>query len=253
MTNIRNLLIAVLAFTVAAALIVASAFAADGDNGNSKRRGDNGKLKTGTFQIVVPKADRGGAGRQVAKFLPPKSERTGSGPITAQFVAPKADRGNSSGSSTPTTLFSVSPKAPRAGDGPLAGDGPVTAKFVAPKAPRGNGPVLARVGSRNLPLPSCSRRLLTQPPSTSSSQPPLPLPSRQRHRPPWSRARVRHRPRPSSTPATAKSSLPMCAPPSITATVTMPAPMLIMTNAMTRAIPAARTETMAATEFVAGA
>jgi hypothetical protein len=137
-------------------LIVASAFAADGDNGHSKRRGDNGKLKTGTFQIVVPKADRGGASSQVVKLLPPsispKANRAGSGPI-AQFVPPKADRGNSSGPGTPTTLFSVSPKAPRAGDGPLAGNGPVTAKFVAPKAPRGDGPVLAKVEEPKLATP----------------------------------------------------------------------------------------------------
>ena len=156
MTSIRNSLIAVLAFTVAAALIVASAFAADGDNGNSRRRGDNGKLKTGAFQIVVPKADRGGSGSQVVKLLPPsispKANRAGLGP-TAQFVAPKADRGNSSGPRTPTTLFSVSPKAPRAGDGPLAGNGPVTAKFVAPKASRGDGPVLAKIEEPRLAAP----------------------------------------------------------------------------------------------------
>src|SRR6476659_8839229 len=94
MTSIRNSLIAVLDFTVVAALIVASAFAADGDNGNSKRRGDNGKLKTGTFQIVVPKADR-----------------AVSGP-TAQFVAPKADRSNSSGPRTPTLCSRCRPRRP---------------------------------------------------------------------------------------------------------------------------------------------
>jgi hypothetical protein len=127
--RLRNSLTAALAFTVAATLIVGSAFAADGDNGKFKRRGNNGQLNTGTFQIVVPKADRGGSGRQVAKFVAPKANRT-----TAQFVAPKADRGTTGG---PTTLFSVSPKAPR------TGNGPTVVKFVAPKAPRGDGPVVA--------------------------------------------------------------------------------------------------------------
>jgi hypothetical protein len=56
--RLRNSLTAALAFTVAATLTVGSAFAADGDNGKFKRRGSNGQLKTGTFQIVVPKADR---------------------------------------------------------------------------------------------------------------------------------------------------------------------------------------------------
>ena len=98
-------------------LIAGSAFAADGANGKFKRRGNNAQLNTGTFQIVVPKADRGGSGRQVAKF-----------------VAPKADRGNSSG---PKTLFSISPKAPR------ADSGSTIAQSVAPKAPRGDGPVVA--------------------------------------------------------------------------------------------------------------
>jgi hypothetical protein len=127
--RLRNSLTAALAFTVAATLIVGSAFAADGDNGKFKRRGNNNQFKTGTFQIVVPKADRGGSGRQVAKFVAPKANRT-----TAQFVAPKADRGTTGG---PTTLFSVSPKAPR------TGNGPTVVKFVAPKAPRGDGPVVA--------------------------------------------------------------------------------------------------------------
>lgn len=149
--RLRNSLTAALAFTVAATLIVGSAFAADGDNGKFKRRGNNGQLKTGTFQIVVPKADRGGSGRQVAKFVAPKADRGNSGPVkvfslppkaprvdrgstTAQFVVPKADRGNSSG---PKTLFSISPKAPR------ADSGSTTAQIVAPKAPRGDGPVVA--------------------------------------------------------------------------------------------------------------
>ena len=167
-TRLRTSFTAVLAFTVAATLIVGSAFAADGDGGKSKRRGNNNQFKTGTFQIVVPKADRGGSGGKVAKFLPPKADRGGSGrqvakfvapkadrgnsgPVkvfslppkapradggstTAQFVAPKADRGNSSG---PKTLFSISPKAPR------ADSGSTTAQIVAPKAPRGDGPVVA--------------------------------------------------------------------------------------------------------------
>ena len=149
--RLRNSLTAALAFTVAATLIVGSAFAADGDGGKNKRRGNNGQLKTGTFQIVVPKADRGGSGRQVAKFVAPKADRGNSGPVkvfslppkaqradrgstTAQFVVPKADRGNSSG---PKTLFSISPKAPR------VDSGSTTAQIVAPKAPRGDGPIVA--------------------------------------------------------------------------------------------------------------
>jgi hypothetical protein len=147
--RLRNSLTAALAFTVAATLIAGSAFAAD--NGKNKRRGNNGQLNTGTFQIVVPKADRGGSGRQVAKFVAPKADRGNSGPVkvfslppkaprvdrgstTAQFVVPKADRGNSS---DPKTLFSISPKAPR------ADRGSTTAQIVAPKAPRGDGPIVA--------------------------------------------------------------------------------------------------------------
>src|SRR5262245_18558632 len=80
-------------------LIAGSAFAADGANGKFKRRGNNAQLNTGTFQIVVPKADGGGSGRQVAKF-----------------VAPKDDRGNSSGSKM---LFSISTQAPRADSGSI--------------------------------------------------------------------------------------------------------------------------------------
>ena len=145
-TRLRNSLTAALAFTVAATLIVGSAFAADGGNGKFKRRGNNGKFNTGTFQIVVPKADRGGSGRQVAKFVArrPTGATVGNPVIfscrprpiatTAQFVAPKADRGNSSG---PKTLFSISPKAPR------ADSGSTTAQIVAPKAPRGDGPIVA--------------------------------------------------------------------------------------------------------------
>jgi hypothetical protein len=145
-THLRNSLTAALAFTVAATLIVGTAFAADGGNGKFKRRGNNGQLNTGTFQIVVPKADRGGSGGKVAKFVAPKADRT-----TAQFVAPKADRGKTGG---PTTLFSLSPKAQRTGNGPTVvkfvapkaprGDGgSTTAQIVAPKAPRGDGPIVA--------------------------------------------------------------------------------------------------------------
>ena len=130
---LRTSFTAVLAFTVAATLIVGSAFAADGDNGKSKRRGNNNQFKTGTFQIVVPKADRGGSGGKVAKFLPPKADRGGSGRQVAKFVAPKADRGNSG----PVKVFSLPPKAPR------ADTGSTTAQIVAPKAPRGDGPVVA--------------------------------------------------------------------------------------------------------------
>jgi hypothetical protein len=154
--RLRNSLTAALAFTVAATLIVGSAFAADGDNGKFKRRGNNGQLNTGTFQIVVPKADRGGSGRQVAKFVAPKADRgNGGNPAiitippkanrtTAQFVAPKADRGKTGG---PTTLFSVSPKAPR------TGSGPTVVKFVAPKAPRGDGPIVATAEPPKLTAP----------------------------------------------------------------------------------------------------
>ena len=129
-TRLRNSLTAALAFTVAATLIAGSAFAADGGNGKFKRRGNSGQFNTGTFQIVVPKADRGGSGRQVAKFVAPEGRpghrrqsghhhhaAQGQTRTTAQFVAPKADRGKTGG---PTTLFSLSPKAPRAGNGPTA-------------------------------------------------------------------------------------------------------------------------------------
>jgi hypothetical protein len=51
--------------------IVASAFATDGDDGKSKRRGGNGRLMTATFQIVVSKADRDGSGRKLARILAP--------------------------------------------------------------------------------------------------------------------------------------------------------------------------------------
>jgi hypothetical protein len=172
-THLRNSLSAVLAFTVAATLIAGSAFAADGGNGKFKRRGNNGQLNTGTFQIVVPKADRGGSGRQVAKFVAPKADRgNGGNPAiitippkanrtTAQFVAPKADRGKTG---SPTTLFSVSPKAPRTGNGPTVvkfvapkaprGDsGSTTAQIVAPKAPRGDGPIVATAEPPKLAAP----------------------------------------------------------------------------------------------------
>ncbi len=176
-TSFRNFLIAALAFTVAATLIVASAFAADGNDGKAKRLGDKGKLNTATFHILVPKADRLGAGGKVAKFVAPKADRTGasggqvakfvapkadrtgaSGGQVAKFVAPKADRGNTGG---PVTLFSLSPKAPRAGKGsttaqivapkaPRGGDTPTSVKFVAPKAPRGDGQVVAKLDEPKL-------------------------------------------------------------------------------------------------------
>jgi hypothetical protein len=149
-----NSLSAVLAFSVAATLIVGSAFAADG---KFKRRGDGGKFNSGTFQIVVPKADRGGSKGNVAKFVAPKADRGGR--QVAKFVAPKADRGNFSGTKT---LFSLPPKAPRAGSttakfvapkAPRGGDGPAAVKFVAPKAPRGDGPVVAAAEQPKLAAP----------------------------------------------------------------------------------------------------
>ena len=152
-SRLRTSLTAVLAFTVAATLIVGSAFAADGDNGKSKRRGNNNQFKTGTFQIVVPKADRGGSGGKVAKFLPPKADRGGSGRQVAKFVAPKADRGNSG----PVKVFSLPPKAPRA-DG-----GSTTAQIVAPKAPRGDGPIVATAEQPKFTAPQ-----LLAPPTVSA-------------------------------------------------------------------------------------
>jgi hypothetical protein len=174
--------------TVAATLIVGSAFAADGDNGKSKRRGNNGQFKTGTFQIVVPKADRGGSGGKVAKFLPPKADRGGSGRQVAKFVAPKADRGNSG----PVKVFSLPPNAPRADGGsttaqfvvpkadrgnssgpgkvfslppkaPRADGGSTTAQIVAPKAPRGDGPVVATAEQPKFTAPQ-----LLAPPTASA-------------------------------------------------------------------------------------
>lgn len=159
--HLRNSLIAALAVTVAAVLFAGSAFAADGDNGKFKRRGNNAQLNTGTFQIVVPKADRSGSGGTVAKFVAPKADRSGSGSQVAKFVAPKADRGTTRG---PTTLFSLSPEgaagrqryydSPNRGpQGPRGGDGPTVVKFVAPKAPRGDGPVVASAGQPKLAAP----------------------------------------------------------------------------------------------------
>ena len=46
-------------------------FATDGDDGKSKRRGGNGRLTTGTFQIVVSKANRDGSGRKLTRILAP--------------------------------------------------------------------------------------------------------------------------------------------------------------------------------------
>ena len=208
-------------------MIVASAFAADGDDGKSKRRGGNGQRNTGTFQIVIPKADRNGSGRKVAKILTPESDLTGSGPITAQFVPPKADPGNSSG---PTKLFSVSPKEPR------AGDGPVTVKLVTPKAPRGDGPVLAKVSSL--------RQRPPQPPSMSSRAPLL-APVETKAQP-----AVVASESPAPVPAASEADerqveLAYIVPPSVTATMIVPATM----KAMMTPIPEAPTETMAAIEY----
>jgi hypothetical protein len=107
----------------------------------------DGKVKTGTFQIVVPKSERGSAGSTPLSthFVIPKSDRGGAGPVTAQFVPPKADRGNSG---SPTTIQFVPPKANRDN----SGDGAHTAEFVAPKAPKGDKPVLASAEQPVQPL-----------------------------------------------------------------------------------------------------
>jgi hypothetical protein len=145
-------------------LITGSAFAADGDNGKFKRRGGNGNLKTGTFQIVVPKADRGGSKGNVAKFVAPKADRGGR--QVAKFVAPKADRGKTGG---PATLFSLSPKAPR------AGKDSTTAQIVAPKAPRGSdGPTVVKAAHGDGPVvataeqPKLAAPQLLAPPSAAT-------------------------------------------------------------------------------------
>lgn len=128
--------------TVAAAIAFATClttpgFAKDG----------NGKGKTGTFQIVVPKSDRGNSGSVPlsTQFVAPKSDRGGAAPVTAQFVPPKADRGNSG---APTTIQFVPPKAHRDN----SGNGPITAQFVAPKAPRDDKQVLASTEQPAKPL-----------------------------------------------------------------------------------------------------
>src|SRR5262245_31956405 len=108
-----------------------------------KRRGNNAQLNTGTFQIVVPKADRGGSGRQVAKF-----------------VAPKADRGNSSG---PKTLFSISPKAPRADSGSTIGAEGSARRWTSRchgRAAEVCRPATARASFCHKCLPRSSRRFL---------------------------------------------------------------------------------------------
>ncbi|HKA65917.1 MAG TPA: hypothetical protein VKD00_09420 [Methyloceanibacter sp.] len=61
-----------------------------------KRRGNNAQLNTGTFQIVVPKADRG-SGRQVAKFVAPKADRGNFGPIRVFSLPPNSYTGGSYG------------------------------------------------------------------------------------------------------------------------------------------------------------
>ena len=173
MTNmtVRKALTAALALTLAATLMSATSFAKDGDN---DRKSGKNQIKTGTFQFVAPKADRGGdAGKATAKFLPPKSGRdnggsgstpvfrltpkanpAGSGPITTQFVAPKSDRGNSGNSGGPKIVEFVPPKSERGNSSSGA------AKIIAPKAPRGDEPVLASAGEPTKPL-------LLAPPSRS--------------------------------------------------------------------------------------
>jgi hypothetical protein len=133
--TLRNSLTVVAAIAFAATSLTAPAFA------------KNGKVKTGTFQIVVPKSDRGNSGSVPlsTQFVAPKSDRGGAGRVTAQFVAPKADRGNSG---APTTIQFVPPKAHRDN----SGGGGVTAQFVAPKAPRGDAPVLASAEEPVKPL-----------------------------------------------------------------------------------------------------
>ncbi len=75
--TIRKALTAALALTLAATLTSATSFAKDGDN---DRKSGKGQIKTGSFQFVAPKADRGGdAGKATAKFLPPKSGRDNGG------------------------------------------------------------------------------------------------------------------------------------------------------------------------------
>jgi len=167
MTNmtVRKALTAVLALTLAATLMSATSFAKDGDN---DRKSGKGQIKTGSFQFVAPKADRGGdAGKATAKFLPPKSGRdnggggstpvfrltpkadpAGSGPVTTQFVAPKSDRGNSGNSGSPKIVEFVPPKSERGN----TDSGATTAKIVVPKAPRGDAPVLASAEKPAKPL-----------------------------------------------------------------------------------------------------
>lgn len=160
MTNmiIRKASTAALALTLAATMMSATSF--------SKDRKGNGQVKTGTFQIVAPKANRGGdAGTVTAKFLPPKSGRenggttpvfrltpkappAGSGPITTQFVAPKSDRGNSGNSGGSKIVQFVPPKSERGN----SDSGVTTAKIIAPKAPRGDEPVLASAEQPAKPL-----------------------------------------------------------------------------------------------------
>ena len=111
------------ALSAVAALTLAlsgPSFAADADT--------QGKIKT--FKFVAPKADRDVAKAPVARILPPKTGRV--------------DTASGSGGGTPSTLFSLTPKAPRAGIG--SGSGSSTAQFVAPKAKKtGSGdPIIAK-------------------------------------------------------------------------------------------------------------
>jgi hypothetical protein len=105
-TVLHTALSAVAALTLA---LSGPSFAADGDK-------DTAKIKK--FEFVAPKAGRDIASPPVAKFLPPKTGRV--------------DTASGSGGGTPSTLFSLTPKAPRAGIG--SGSGSSTAQFVAPKA-----------------------------------------------------------------------------------------------------------------------
>jgi hypothetical protein len=101
-------------------------FAADGDT--------QGKIKT--FEFVAPKAGRDIAKAPVAKFLPPKTGRV--------------DTASGSGGGAPTTLFSLTPKAPRTGIG--SGSGSATAQFVAPKAKKTETQVFAKAETPSKPL-----------------------------------------------------------------------------------------------------
>lgn len=142
---LHTALSAVAALTLAATCLSAPSFAADGDK-------DAAKIKT--LKFVAPKAGREIASPPVAKFLPPKTGRV--------------DTASGSGGGSPTTLFSLTPKAPRAGIGSASGSstaqfvapkakktgsgGAITAKFVAPKAKKTETQVFAKVDAPSKPL-----------------------------------------------------------------------------------------------------